>query len=58
MEARLADEEVATLLGIEPEAAVLFFIGTTFDDSDRVVDIACISYRGDRYRFAVGFDVG
>jgi GntR family transcriptional regulator len=57
VEARLADEEVAALLGIEPGGPVLFFTGTTFDDSDRVVDVACISYRGDRYRFAVGFDV-
>ena len=57
VEARLADEEVSTLLGIERGGPVLFFTGTTFDDSDRVVDIACISYRGDRYRFAVGFDV-
>ena len=57
VEARLADAEVAALLGIEPGGPVLFFTGTVFDDSGRVVDIACISYRGDRYRFAVGFDV-
>ncbi|MEU6559319.1 GntR family transcriptional regulator [Nocardia nova] len=57
VEARLADAEVAELVGLEIGSPILYFIGTTFDANDRVVDIACICYRGDRYRFAVGFDV-
>jgi GntR family transcriptional regulator len=57
VEARLATPEIAQILQMDVMTPVLFFTGVTFDDKNSVVDVACIHYRGDRYKFSVGFDV-
>jgi GntR family transcriptional regulator len=57
LEARQATPEAARLLGCELLSPILFFTGVSFDRADRVIDVAQIHYRGDRYKFAVGFDV-
>jgi GntR family transcriptional regulator len=57
VEARLATPEIAQILQMDVMTPVLLFTGVTFDDKNSVVDVACIHYRGDRYKFSVGFDV-
>lgn len=57
VEARLATPEIAQILEMDVMTPVLFFTGVTFDDKNSIVDVACIHYRGDRYKFSVGFDV-
>jgi GntR family transcriptional regulator len=55
VEARLPTPEIAALLGIDLMAPVLLVTGICRDAAGRVVDVAHIHYRGDRYRFSVGF---
>ena len=57
VEARLASPEIAHILQMDLMTPVLFFTGVTIDERDDVVDVACIHYRGDRYKFSVGFDL-
>ncbi len=56
VEARLCSPEVAKLLSIETLSPVLFLTGISYDPDNRVLDVAQIWYRADRYRFSVGFD--
>jgi GntR family transcriptional regulator len=57
LEARQATPEAARLLGCELLSPILFFTGVSFDRSDRVIDVAQIHYRGDRYKFSLDFAV-
>ncbi|NJQ01358.1 GntR family transcriptional regulator [Streptomyces zingiberis] len=53
VEARLADPETAALLEVPLLSPVLHCTGVVHDDRGRVVDVARIRYRGDRFSFAV-----
>lgn len=57
VEAQLASPELAKILQIDLMSPVLFFTGITYSDEGKPVDIACIHYRGDLFKFSVGFDV-
>jgi len=54
-EARLPTSEVAELLKIPLGSPVLYCVGILRDLRGRVVDVASIHYRGDRFKFAVTF---
>ncbi|MET8677447.1 GntR family transcriptional regulator [Streptomyces sp. NPDC004647] len=56
VEARLADPETARLLDVPLLSPILHYTGVTFDDGGRVVDVARIRYRGDRFSFTVTLD--
>jgi GntR family transcriptional regulator len=51
VEATAAGPDDATLLGVEPGDPLLVTSQTTFDQHDRPIELATMSYRGDRYRF-------
>ncbi|MEU2025264.1 GntR family transcriptional regulator [Streptomyces sp. NPDC016469] len=53
VEARLADPATAELLGVPLLSPILYYTGITYDESGRVVDVARIHYRGDRFSFSV-----
>ncbi|WP_432095885.1 GntR family transcriptional regulator [Streptomyces sp. bgisy100] len=53
VEARLADPETARLLNVPLLSPILHYTGVTYDESGRVVDVARIRYRGDRFSFTV-----
>ncbi|MER8044117.1 GntR family transcriptional regulator [Streptomyces sp. NPDC094032] len=53
VEARLADPETAALLQVPLLSPILHYTGVTYDDEGRVVDVARIRYRGDRFSFTV-----
>ncbi|MFE9862196.1 GntR family transcriptional regulator [Streptomyces sp. NPDC005506] len=53
VEARLADPATAELLQVPLLSPILFYTGVTYDESGRVVDVAQIRYRGDRFSFSV-----
>ncbi|MCX2970405.1 MULTISPECIES: GntR family transcriptional regulator [Streptomyces] len=53
VEARLADPETARLLQVPLLSPILHYTGVTFDERERVVDVARIHYRGDRFSFSV-----
>ncbi|MFE5484850.1 GntR family transcriptional regulator [Streptomyces sp. NPDC056527] len=53
VEARLADPETAALLEVPLLSPILHYTGVTYDDDGRVVDVARIRYRGDRFSFTV-----
>jgi GntR family transcriptional regulator len=53
VEARLADPETAHLLDVPLLSPILHYTGITYDDTGRVVDVARIRYRGDRFSFTV-----
>ncbi|MFF9569224.1 GntR family transcriptional regulator [Streptomyces sp. NPDC014685] len=53
VEARLADPPTAELLRVPLLSPILFYTGVTYDESGRVVDVARIRYRGDRFSFSV-----
>lgn len=53
VEARLADPATAGLLQVPLLSPILFYTGVTYDESGRVVDVAQIRYRGDRFSFSV-----
>jgi len=57
VEAQLASPELAHLLGVDLMSPMLFFLGVTFGEGGVPVDVACIHYRGDLFKFSVGFDV-
>ncbi|ANZ19593.1 GntR family transcriptional regulator [Streptomyces noursei] len=56
VEARLADPETARLLHVPLLSPILHYTGITYDESGRVLDIALIHYRGDRFSFTVTLD--
>ncbi|GAA4664665.1 GntR family transcriptional regulator [Streptomyces chumphonensis] len=53
VEARLADPETARLLDVPLLSPILHYTGVTLDEEGRVVDVARIHYRGDRFSFSV-----
>ncbi|MEV4942538.1 GntR family transcriptional regulator [Streptomyces zaomyceticus] len=53
VEARLADPETAALLQVPLLSPILHYTGVTYDREGRVVDVARIRYRGDRFSFTV-----
>jgi GntR family transcriptional regulator len=57
VEATLPTPEIASILQMEIMMPVLFFTGVTFDDKGTIVDVARVYYRGDRYKFSVGFNI-
>ncbi|NED10466.1 GntR family transcriptional regulator [Streptomyces sp. SID9124] len=56
VEARLADPVTAELLGVPLLSPILYYTGVTYDEDGRVVDVAQIRYRGDRFSFSVTVD--
>ncbi|KAA6222776.1 GntR family transcriptional regulator [Streptomyces albofaciens JCM 4342] len=56
VEARLADPETARLLQVPLLSPILHYTGITYDQDGRVVDVARIHYRGDRFSFTVTLD--
>lgn len=56
VEAQLATPEIARLLDVAVLSPVLFVMGHTYDARDRLIDVACIHYRADRYKFSVAID--
>jgi GntR family transcriptional regulator len=55
-EAKLPAPDIADLLDIPLGNPVLYCVGITRDVTGRVIDIASIHYRGDRFKFAVTFE--
>lgn len=53
VEARLADPETARLLNVPLLSPILHYTGVTVDPAGRVLDVAVIHYRGDRFSFTV-----
>lgn len=53
VEARLADPATAELLQVPLLSPILHYTGVTYDEEGRVVDVARIRYRGDRFSFSV-----
>ncbi|MEU1186592.1 GntR family transcriptional regulator [Streptomyces sp. NPDC005859] len=56
VEARLADPETAQLLRVPLLSPILHYTGVTYDTAGRVLDVAVIHYRGDRFSFTVTLD--
>ncbi|NWF28597.1 GntR family transcriptional regulator [Streptomyces sp. PKU-EA00015] len=56
VEARLADPQTAELLRVPLLSPILHYTGVTYDEDGRVVDVARIRYRGDRFSFSVTVD--
>jgi GntR family transcriptional regulator len=56
VEARLADPRTAELLRVPLLSPILHYTGVARDTSGRVVDVARIRYRGDRFSFSVTVD--
>ncbi|MFJ2111957.1 GntR family transcriptional regulator [Streptomyces sp. NPDC087850] len=56
VEARLADPATAELLRVPLLSPILHCTGVTYDEGGRVVDVARIRYRGDRFAFSVTVD--
>ncbi|MGQ4434465.1 GntR family transcriptional regulator [Streptomyces sp. SAS_260] len=56
VEARLADPETARLLHVPLLSPILHYTGITYDALGRVLDVAVIHYRGDRFSFSVTLD--
>ncbi|MET9296018.1 GntR family transcriptional regulator [Streptomyces sp. NPDC003077] len=56
VEARLADPSTARLLQVPLLSPILHYTGITYDEDGRVVDVARIHYRGDRFSFTVTMD--
>lgn len=57
IEAQRAAPEVARHLGVDVLSPILFFTGVVLDRRRRVIDVAWISYRADRFRFTLDLDV-
>ncbi|CAL9382122.1 HTH-type transcriptional repressor NagR [Streptomyces sp. enrichment culture] len=56
VQARLADPETARLLRVPLLSPILHYTGVTYDTDGRVLDVAVIHYRGDRFSFTVTLD--
>ena len=57
VEARTANADVAQLLGIDTLSPILFFSAATSDQTQRIIDVAHIYYRADRFKFIVDLEV-
>jgi GntR family transcriptional regulator len=53
VQARLADPETARLLDVPLLSPILHYTGITYGADGRVLDVAVIQYRGDRFSFTV-----
>jgi DNA-binding GntR family transcriptional regulator len=53
VQARLADPETARLLDVPLLSPILHYTGITYGTDGRVLDVAVIQYRGDRFSFTV-----
>jgi GntR family transcriptional regulator len=53
VQARLADPETARLLRVPLLSPILHYTGVTYGVDGRVLDVAIIHYRGDRFSFSV-----
>jgi len=53
VQARLADPETARLLNVPLLSPILHYTGVTYGPDGRVLDVAVIHYRGDRFSFTV-----
>lgn len=53
IEARLAEPRTAELLQVPLLSPILHYTGVTYEDGGRVVDVARIHYRGDRFSFSL-----
>lgn len=53
VEARLANPEIAQLLEADVLSPILYQIAHVYDQSNRLISLACIYYHGDRYKFIV-----
>ncbi|WP_328539599.1 GntR family transcriptional regulator [Streptomyces sp. NBC_00344] len=53
VQATLADPATAGLLKVPLLSPILHYTGVTYDERGRVVDVARIRYRGDRFSFSV-----
>jgi len=56
VQARLADPETARLLRVPLLSPILHYTGIAYDEGGRVLDVAVIHYRGDRFSFTVTLD--
>ncbi|OEV03198.1 GntR family transcriptional regulator [Streptomyces oceani] len=56
VQARLADPETARLLDVPLLSPILHYTGVTYDHRGRVVDVARIHYRGDRFSLSLTVD--
>ncbi|MEG3629231.1 GntR family transcriptional regulator [Streptomyces poriticola] len=56
VQARLADPDTARLLDVPLLSPILHYTGVTYDTDGRVLDVAVIHYRGDRFSFTVTLD--
>lgn len=56
VEARLADPETAQLLRVPLLSPILHYTGVIHDTAGKVLDVAVIHYRGDRFSFTVTVD--
>ncbi|WP_320774411.1 GntR family transcriptional regulator [Streptomyces sp. CRN 30] len=56
VQARLADPETARLLQVPLLSPILHYTGVTYGEDGRVLDVAVIHYRGDRFSFTVTLD--
>ncbi|MGX2998092.1 GntR family transcriptional regulator [Streptomyces sp. JNUCC 64] len=56
VEARLADPDTARLLDVPLLSPILHYTGVIHDEDGRVLDLAVIHYRGDRFSFTVSLD--
>jgi GntR family transcriptional regulator len=57
IEAQRATAETAQHLGVDVLSPILFFSGVVFDERQRVIDVAWIYYRADRFTFTLDLDV-
>jgi len=57
IEAQRATQDIAGPLGVDVFSPVLFFSGVVLDMRRRVVDVAWIYYRADRFTFTLDLDV-
>ncbi|MFI1355434.1 GntR family transcriptional regulator [Streptomyces sp. NPDC020898] len=56
VQARLADPETSRLLRVPLLSPILHYTGIAYDEAGRVLDVAVIHYRGDRFSFTVTLD--
>lgn len=57
VEADMSTPELSQVLDVELISPILKMTGKTFDEENRIIDIANIYYRGDKFKFAIGFYV-
>ncbi|MFQ5848018.1 MAG: GntR family transcriptional regulator [Candidatus Methylomirabilales bacterium] len=57
VEAQVVPPEVAKPLEVDLLSPILFFSGIVYDQRQRVVDLDCIYYRADRFKFTLDLEV-